>query len=335
MSKTYVIEPGAGIESLTQRHEECPLPARRQVRVRLHAASLNYRDFLVADGRYGQGGSRVPLSDGAGEVVDVGPDCTRFAVGDRVAGLFMQGWTRGEVVDADMQTALGGPVDGVLCEERLFEESGLVAIPDSLSFEAAATLPCAALTAWNALHGLKTVASGDTVLALGTGGVSTFAVQFAAAAGARVIITSSSDDKLARVRALGADEGINYRTTPNWGEEARRLTGGRGVDFVVETGGPQTLPQSLAAVRRGGLVNMIGVLGQGEIDPLTILASGAVVRGTVVGSGEMFEAMNRAIERNAIGPIIDRVFGWDQAQEAYRYLRASHHVGKVVIRFDR
>lgn len=332
----YTVEPGKGIDSLQIREADVPQPGRRQVLVRMRAASLNFRDLLISGGAYPVGVPDlvVPLSDGAGEVVAVGADCSRFAAGDRVAGIFMQSWIGGDMEDSDAASALGGAIDGVLSEYRLFEEDGLVRIPEHLSFEDAATLPCAAVTAWNALHGMRGVDAAQTVLLLGTGGVSIFALQLARAAGARVIITSSSDDKLEQARALGADETINYAKTPDWAAKATELTGGRGVDMVVETGGPGTLASSVAATRRGGVVQMIGVLSLGQIDPLPILVRGVTVRGIMVGSREMFDAMNRTIDFHRIKPVINRTFGFDEAQAAYAHLQSANHVGKVVIRID-
>lgn len=331
--RRYVITPGRGADSLALIDCTVPEPGRGQVLVALKAASLNYRDLLIADGMYpgGSDSSIVPLSDAAGEVVAVGKDCTRFTIGDRVAGIFMQSWIGGGIVDADVGTALGGAIDGVLSEYRLFDERGLVAIPEALSFEEAATLPCAAVTAWNALFGMKPIMAGQTVLTLGTGGVSVFALQFAHAAGARVIATSSSDQKLEHARALGAAETINYRTTEDWAGEVRRLTGGRGVDMVIEVGGPGTLGRSIAATARDGSVQMIGVLSFGEIDPLPILTQGITVRGLMVGSGEMFEAMNRAIAVNGVRPVIDSRFAFADAAAAYQHLRSGAHFGKVVV----
>jgi NADPH:quinone reductase-like Zn-dependent oxidoreductase len=213
----------------------------------------------------------------------------------------------------------------------VFAQDGLVQLPPHLSYQQGATLPCAAVTAWNALYGLKPLLPGQTVLLLGTGGVSSFALQFAVAAGARVIITSSSDEKLARAKALGATDGINYKSTPDWAAEVRRLTDGRGVDHVVEVGGPGTLQQSIASARLGGVVSLIGVLTRGQIDPLPILGGGVIVRGLFVGSRSMFEDMNRAIAMHRIEPVIDRVFGFEEAKAAYSALKAATHLGKLVI----
>jgi NADPH:quinone reductase-like Zn-dependent oxidoreductase len=323
-----------GIDDLSLQEADVPKPGPGQVLVRLRAASLNYRDYAVATGKYLMSAlpdNLVPLSDAAGEVVEIGPDVHRVKPGDRVAGIFMQGWLGGDMDPAFGATALGGAIDGVLAEYRVFDQHGLVHLPSHLSFAEGATLPCAAVTAWNALYGLKPLLPGQTVLVLGTGGVSMFALQFAHAAGARVIATSSSDEKLERAKALGASDGINYRATEDWQKSVRTLTDGRGVDHVVEVGGPGTLQRSIGAVRLGGVVTLIGVLTRGTIDPLAILGGGAIVRGVFVGSRAMFEDMNRAIALHAIKPVIDRMFPFPDAPEAYQHLKAAGHVGKIVI----
>ncbi|WP_207477101.1 zinc-dependent alcohol dehydrogenase family protein [Arenibaculum pallidiluteum] len=332
--RLYRLPRTDGIDDLTLGSDETPRPARGQALVRMRAASLNYRDLAIAQGRYGTGGvprNLVPLSDGAGEVVEVGPDVTRVRPGDRVAGIFMQSWIGGEIAESDRASALGGAIDGVLTEYRLFDEQGLVHLPEHLSFEEGASLPCAAVTAWNALYGLRSLQAGETVLVLGTGGVSIFALQFAHAAGARVIATSSSDAKLERARAMGAAEGVNYGRHPDWEKEVRRLAGGRGVDHVVEVGGSGTLPRSIAACRLGGAVHLIGVLTTGQMDPGMILGAGVTVRGIYVGSRQMFEAMNRAIALHRLKPVIDEVFPFERARDAYRHIEGASHVGKVVI----
>lgn len=331
--KQYRITGGCGLEALAISEAEIPRPGPGQVLVRLRAASLNYRDLLIIRGHYPAplGTAFIPLSDGAGEVVALGPGVARFAVGSRVAGIFMQSWLAGGMADSDNLSALGGGVDGVLAEYRVFDAQGLVEIPQHLSFAEAACLPCAGVTAWNALHGGASLLPGQSVLVLGTGGVSIFALQFARAAGARVIVTSSSDAKLERALALGAHHGINYVKQPGWGTEVRRLTGGRGVDFVVETGGAGTLPSSIAATARGGHIPLIGVLTAGQIDPLPILTGGVSLRGVMVGSRAMFEAMNTAIAVSQIRPVIDRVFGFAEAPAAYASLAAAAHLGKLVI----
>jgi NADPH:quinone reductase-like Zn-dependent oxidoreductase len=323
-----------GIDDLSLQEADVPKPGPGQVLVRLHAASLNYRDYAVATGKYLMNAlpdNLVPLSDGAGEVVEIGAHVHRVKPGDRVAGIFMQGWLGGDMDPAFGATALGGAIDGVLAEYRVFDQHGLVHLPPHLSFAEGATLPCAAVTAWNALYGLKPLLPGQTVLVLGTGGVSIFALQFAHAAGARVIATYSKDEKLEKAKALGASDGINYRAVEDWQQSVRALTDGRGVDHVVEVGGPGTLQRSIGAVRLGGVVTLIGVLTRGTIDPLAILGGGAIVRGVFVGSRAMFEDMNRAIALHAIKPVIDRGFPFDCAPESYRYLKAAGHVGKIVV----
>jgi NADPH:quinone reductase-like Zn-dependent oxidoreductase len=332
--RLYRLPKQTSIDDLTMGEADIPRPGPGQVLVRLHAASLNFRDLVVARGKYMMSPlppDLVPLSDGAGEVVEIGDGVTRVRVGDRVAGIFMQGWLGGDIEPEHGHTALGGAIDGVLTEYRVFSQEGLVHLPPHLSYEQGATLPCAAITAWNALYGLKPLLPGQTVLLLGTGGVSIFALQFARAAGARIIITSSSDDKLARAKALGANDGINYHATPDWGAEVRRLTGGGGVDHVVEVGGPGTLQQSIASARLGGTVSLIGVFTHGQIDPLPILGGGVIVRGLFVGSRSMFEDMNRAIALHRLVPVIDRIFAFEEAVPAYRALKAATHVGKLVI----
>ncbi len=332
--RLYCLPKQTGFDDLTLSEADTPRPGRGQVLVRMRAASLNFRDLSVATGRYMLSAvppNVVPLSDGAGEVVELGDGASRLRVGDRVAGIFMQGWLGGELEPAHAQSALGGAIDGVLAEYKVFDEQGLVHVPPHLSFEQAATLPCAAVTAWNALFGLRPLAPGQSVLVLGTGGVSIFALQFAHAAGARVIATSSSDEKLARAKALGASDGINYRAVPDWQDTVRQLTDGRGVDHVVDVGGPGTIERSVRATRNGGVATLIGVLTRGTLDPLAVFTSGAIVRPIYVGSRQMFEAMNAAISLHRIEPVVDRVFAFEEAKDAYRYLKGATHVGKVVV----
>ncbi len=322
------------IDSLTIAERDVPRPGPGQVLVRMRAASLNYRDLLIVTGRYPGMESKglVPLSDGAGEVVEAGPGTTRFAAGDRVIGCFFETWLSGPMNPGHYAASLGGTASGVLTEYRVFPEEALVSMPAHLSFEEAATLPCAALTAWNAMfEGPTAVRPGATVLALGTGGVSMFAIQFAKAAGAEVIATSSSDAKLEKVRGFGATKLINYRSHPDWDMKVRELTDGVGVDHVVEVGGPGTLQRSIAAARHGGSVHLIGVLSGGEINPLPILFNTTNVRGVFVGSRDMFESMNKVIALHGIRPVIDRVFGFDEARAALRHLEGATHFGKVVI----
>ncbi|MCP1559278.1 UNVERIFIED_ORG: NADPH:quinone reductase-like Zn-dependent oxidoreductase [Methylobacterium sp. SuP10 SLI 274] len=336
--RAYEMSAAAGLDSWKSAERPTPEPGRGQVLVRMRAASLNYRDLLICQGHYPFAVNLdrlIPLSDGAGEIVAIGEGVRRFTGGERVAGIFSQSWLGGAQVADTWQTALGGAIDGVLTEYQVFDEDGLVTLPDHLSFEEGATLPCAAVTAWNALYGLKPLRAGETVLTLGTGGVSIFAIQLAHAAGARVIATSSSDAKLEKARALGAHDTINYRTHPDWEGEVRRLTGGTGVDHVVEVGGTGTLPRSIASTRPGGHIGLIGLLAQGEaFDPLAILGASCIVRGVAVGPREMFEDMNRSIALHGIKPVIDRVYGFDEAPAALKALAEAGHVGKIVIRID-
>ncbi|MFL5341078.1 MAG: NAD(P)-dependent alcohol dehydrogenase [Gemmataceae bacterium] len=330
--KTYELHPGFGFENLKLADRPTPTPGPGQVLVDMRAWSLNYRDLLVVTGQYNPRLRlpMVPLSDGAGEVTAVGPGVSRVKPGDRVAGTFMQKWVAGRLTDDYAKSALGGAIDGVLAEQVLFSADGVVRIPDHLTFEEAATLPCAAVTAWNALVSGGGVKAGDVVLVQGTGGVSLFALQFAKLHGAKVIATSSSDAKLARVKQLGAAEVINYKTTPEWGKRAAELGG---VDHVVEVGGAGTMGESLRAVRPGGHVALIGVLSGGGLsfNPVPVLMKGVRVQGVFVGSREMFEAMNAAIAVNALKPIIDRVFEFGQVADALKHMQTGSHFGKIAI----
>jgi len=311
-----------------------PKPARGQVLVRVRATSLNFRDLLVSDGRYGNVAlPLIPLSDGAGEIAAVGEGVTRWKTGDRVAGTFFQGWPSGPFRREMANTALGGALNGTLAGYVALSAEGVVAIPPHLSFAEAATLPCAALTAWQALVTRGNVSADETVLLLGTGGVSIFALQFAKMHGARVIITSSSDEKLARAKKLGANETINYRSTPDWEEEVFRHTDKAGVDHVVEVGGAGTFVKSLRSVAPGGQVHLVGGVSgfTGEVPLGEIIRKLVNVRGIYVGSRAMFEAMNRAITLHQTKPVIDRVFEFADAPAAYQYQQSGKHFGKVVI----
>lgn len=324
-----------GLDNLAVDQANLPPLGPTDVHVRFHAASLNYRDLMVVLGQYNPKMQlpRIPGSDAAGEIVAVGPAVTRFRPGDRVASLFFQDWQDGEFVRSTGKSALGGPIDGVFATDRVLPETGLIRIPDFLSFEQAATLPCAALTAWNALAEKGRLRAGETVLLLGTGGVSLFGLQFAKAHGATAILTSSSDEKLERARALGVDHTINYRTTPDWDAEVLRLTDGRGVDHVVEVGGAGTLPRSFNAVRLAGHIYLIGVLsnpGQG-VDVMPVLQKSIHFDGVYVGSEAMFRRMNAAIEASRITPIIDRTFPLSEARAALEHMQKGSHFGKIVL----
>ncbi len=336
--KVIEIQDSFGIDSLHVVDRPEPKPGAGQVLLKMRAWSLNYRDILVAKGLYNPKLKLpfVPLSDGVGEVVATGEGVTRVKPGERVAGIFMQKWLEGPLTDAKARSGLGGVIAGVAAEQVVLHEEGVVRVPDHLSDEQAATLPCAAVTAWNALVTSGGLKAGDSVLVQGTGGVSLFALQFARLLGARVIATSSSDDKLARLKELGhpgAAEGVNYKKTPEWGDRVRELTGGIGVDHVVEVGGAGTLPQSLRAVRMGGTISLIGVLsGYGEMNPMPVLMKNVRLQGIFVGSREMFEAMNRAIALHQLKPVVDRVFPFTEIREALRHMESGAHFGKIGIR---
>lgn len=332
--KAYQVTATGSLSGLTLVDLPSPQPGPGQILIRVKATSLNYRDTMVISGNYGKVNLPiVPLSDGAGEVTALGEGVTAWKIGDRVAGTFFQNWLRGSLYKGVSDSALGGAIDGMLAEEVVLSAEGVVRVPDHLSDSEAATLPCAALTAWNALVTQGKVSASDTVLLQGTGGVSLFGLQFAKMHGARVIITSSSDEKLARARELGADETINYRTTPDWEREAFRRTGKAGVNHVLEVGGSGTFAKSLASLAPGGAVSVIGgVSGFTTETPLMdIIGRGAVIRGIHVGSREMFLAMNTAIERHKLEPVIDREFAFADAADAYRHLQSGAHFGKVVI----
>lgn len=331
----WVISAGAtSLDGLHMREVPEPVPGPGEVLVRVRACSLNYRDQAIPLGRYMGGpvaSDTVPLSDGAGEIVALGEGVADFAVGDRVAGLFFQSWADGPP-SAHQGLALGAAgAPGMLQDLVVLPASGVIAIAKSLTFEEAACLPCAGVTAWNALMaGPRPLRAGESVLVLGTGGVSLLALQIAKAMGATVVATSSSDAKLERVRALGADHVINYRTTPEWGAQAAALTGG--IDHVVEVGGAGTLAQSIAAVGYAGEIALIGVLTrEGNTNPHGLMFKGASIRGIFVGSKAMAQALNGVIDAHAIKPVIDRRFALDEALAAYRYQSSPELFGKVVI----
>ncbi len=336
--RAWQLHPGFNsLEGLQQTTLPTPEPGPHEVLVRVRACSLNYRDQLIVVGKYSAAGPllapQVPLSDGAGEIAAVGSAVTRWRVGDRVASCFFPAWRDGRPDPSLSAVSLGaGGAPGMLAEYVALPESAIVAMAANLSFEQAATLPCAGVTAWNALMcGPRPVAPGHSVLLLGTGGVSLLALQIAKAAGAHVIITSGDDGKLERARALGADATINYRTTPDWGAAAAKLAGG-GIDHVVEVGGAGTLGQSVTAVAYGGEIALIGVLArEGATHPIGLMFKGASLRGIFVGSVTMARDLNRAMETNGIVPVVDRAFGFDDAPEAFRYQASPGLFGKVVI----
>jgi NADPH:quinone reductase-like Zn-dependent oxidoreductase len=325
-----------GLDHLAVGEREDPHPGPGQVVVAVAAAALNYRDLLMVQGKYNpkQPLPLIPGSDGAGRVIEVGAGVSRVKLGDRVCPIFAQGWTAGEPTRERARTTLGGPLDGTLAEKIVVSAEGVVEVPEHLSDEEAATLPCAAVTAWNALVTEGGVTAGQTVLVQGTGGVSLFALQLGKALGARVIVTSSSDEKLARAKALGADLLINYRAVPDWGKKAKELTGGRGADLVVEVGGAGTLQQSLAAVRFGGTIALIGNLAgtTTELALTHVFMQRIRLQGILVGDRESFEALNRALALHQIRPVIDRVFPLEEGRAALEHLGSGGHFGKIVVK---
>ncbi|MGI4788301.1 MAG: zinc-dependent alcohol dehydrogenase family protein [Janthinobacterium lividum] len=338
--KAYQINQYGSLDGLTQTDlPEPSTPGPGQILVHVHTVSLNYRDLMILLGRYSRTAlpaGLIPLSDGAGEVVAVGDGVSRVKTGDRVAGIFFQTWLEGGIKAEYQQSALGGGIDGMFSEYVLLSADGVVKLPDYLSYEEAATLPCAAVTAWNGLVEQGHLTAGETVLLLGTGGVSMIALQIAKMHGARVIITSSSDEKLARAKSLGADETINYKANPEWEKAVWEITDKKGVDQIVEVGGPGTLEKSLQAVRQGGHISQIGVLSdvEAKISPMPILGKSIRLTGIYVGSRAMFERLLTAMVVNQTKPIIDRVFPFAEAQAAYAYLQSGSHFGKIVIKFD-
>ena len=334
--KAVEIKGSFGIDSLALTERPEPKLGPGQVVMKVKAASLNYRDLMTVKGQYNpkQPLPLIPLSDGVGEVVDIGSGVTRVKTGDRVAGIFAQKWLAGTPSRAELRSTLGGPLDGMLAEYAVLAEDGVVHVPAHLTDEEAATLPCAGVTAWSALVTDGEIKAGDTVLVQGTGGVSLFALQFAKLAGARIIITSSSDAKLERAQKLGASACVNYKSTPNWEKRVRELTDGNGVDHVVEVGGAGTFVKSLSAMRIGGHIAVIGVLSgtATSLDLIPILMQKLRVGGIMVGSRETFETMNRTISLHQLRPVVDRVFSMAEAKEAFRYMESGSHFGKICIR---
>jgi len=329
-------EPGEAVYALKLAEAPVRAPGPNEVQIKMHAASLNRRDVFVMRGSYAMPPRPVvvPLSDGAGVVSAVGPGVTRFKVGDKVVPIFFPNWVKGRPSGNATEVSLGGAVDGVLSEYVVLNEQSMVAMPAGLSFEEAATLACAGVTAFNGLVTRGHMQAGDYVLLEGTGGVSTFGLQFAVAAGAKPIITSSSDDKLARAKTLGAIGGVNYKTNPDWEKPVRELTGGGGVQHVLEVGGKDTLQKALASVGPGGQISLIGGLGGfgGQIQAPSLLGANITVNGLYVGSRENFEAMNAFIVKHKVKPVIDKVIDYKDANKAYELMESGDFLGKIVIR---
>jgi NADPH:quinone reductase-like Zn-dependent oxidoreductase len=331
--KAYQIKE-FGINKLAAVELERPSPGKHEVLVKLRAASLNYRDIMMVEGTYNPKLKLpvIPFSDGAGEVTEVGESVSHWKAGDQVCPIFMQGWIDGDLDHKRSKTTLGGDLDGCLKEFGVFHEDGLVKIPNHLSFEEASCLPCAGVTAWNALMISSQTKAEETVLVQGTGGVSLFALQIAKLAGAKVIITSSSNEKLARAKELGANETINYREHEDWDSVVLDLTNKRGVDHVIEVGGPGTLQRSMRAVKMGGHIAVIGLAaGKGEFTNVPIFMKALKLIGVFVGSRVMFEDMNAAIEKSRIMPVIDKTFGFSEVRQALEYMKSGGHFGKIVI----
>ena len=327
-----------GLENLVLAERPEPQPGPGEVLLEMRAASLNYRDLLMVQGAYNprQPLPLIPCSDGVGVVAAVGDGVTRVKIGDRVITQFSQGWISGDPPLDSLRTTLGGPLDGTLAELMVLSEEGVVLAPGHLSDVEAATLTCAGLTAWSALVTRAAIGEGDSVLVLGTGGVSIFALQFARILGAEVIVTSSSDAKLERARELGAAATVNYRETPEWAKELKQITEGQGVDLVVEVGGAETLPQSVRSVRPGGQISLIGNLSGAALDfnLVPVFMRGVRIQGILVGHREGFEAMSQAIAESQMRPVVDRVFPWSDARQALEHLAAGRHFGKVCLRIS-
>jgi NADPH:quinone reductase-like Zn-dependent oxidoreductase len=330
--RSYRLDHFGALDGLVRHDQEVPKPGRDQVLVKIHARSLNYRDLLILQQRYAVQAQRgvVPLSDGAGEVVALGAGVTSLNVGDRVAACYFPRWQSGKLETPMAMDQFGCHRDGMLADHLVVDAAALVTLPVHLSYEQGCTLPCAAVTAWSALTGGRSLMPGDSVLIIGTGGVALFALQFAKIMGARVIGVTSSPEKEATLRRLGADEVVDRVQHPQWATEVRRLTLGAGVDHVVETGAIDTLPQSLAASAANAEVALVAALGQGSLDAAALRGL-VTIRRVFVGSRTSFETMNRAIAQHRLTPVMDRTFAFDEARRAYEHFAAQRHVGKVVI----
>ena len=331
--RAYEIVSDGGVDALALNSRPTPEPGPGEILLRMRASAINYRDLSTIEEPIARGivYPRIPNSDGAGEVIAVGAGVSRFAPGDRVAGCFFQDWNDGQISAAAMASALGGAIDGVLAEEVVLNEQGAVLLPAHMSFAEGATLPCAGLTAWNCLIEQGGLTAGKTALFLGTGGVSIFGLQIARMIGARAIITSSSDAKLARAAELGANDLVNYRETPDWQAKVLELTDGVGVDVTIETGGGGTLEKTIEATRVGGTISLIGVLTGGSINPSSVMRRSIRLQGVYVGNRRMFEEMNNALALNQIRPVIDQGFGFEEARAAYHVMRGATHFGKLVV----
>lgn len=331
--KTIFVQPGGGYEKVVVSSSEASTAARGEITVRLHASSLNYHDFAVVSGMWGPGETRIPMADGAGEVIAVGPNVTEFKIGDSVVSTFFPEWIDGTPLVEGFVGVPGDGIDGYAREQVTAKATSFTLAPTGYSHSEASTLTTAGLTAWRALMADDSLKPGDTVLIQGTGGVSIFALQFAKMAGATVIATSSSDEKLERLKALGADHVINYRKDPNWGETARALTGGRGVDHIIEVGGPATLEQSMIAIRVAGHISIIGILSgvSGAMNFVPALIKQVHMQGLLVGSRSQQQDMIRAINAGGMRPIIDRHFPLSEIVDAFKYQETSQHFGKICL----
>jgi NADPH:quinone reductase-like Zn-dependent oxidoreductase len=335
MSRAIIVQPGGGFDRVTIGESEARDPLAGEIKVRLRANSLNYHDYAVVSGMWGPTEPRIPMADGAGEVIATGPGVTEFSVGDKVVSTFFPNWVDGDPQVEDFSTVPGDGVDGFAREMVTLPTAAFTHAPKNWSAAESATLTTAALTAWRALHDEGRVKAGETVLVQGTGGVSIFALQFAKMAGASVIATSSNPEKLEKLKAMGADHVINYRTGPAWGETARKLTGGRGVDHVIEVGGPATLEQSMIAARVGGHVSLIGILtGLGGPLPLiNALLRQLQLRAVLVGSRRQQHDMIRAIDANGMKPVIDKIFPLEDIVAAFKHQESNRHFGKICLEF--
>jgi len=336
--RAYRVETAEGIDAIQLTELDTPTPGDNEVLVKMKACSLNYRDLLITMGGYVRNDSRpiTPVSDGAGEVISVGKNVTRFKAGDRVVGNFFQHWVDGKIDDKGLNSALGGAIDGVLADSFILQEDCSVKVPEHMSYTEAATLPCAATTAWHALVNVGEIKTGDTILLLGTGGVSIFGLQLAKAKGATVIITSSSDEKLERAKSMGADHTINYKTHPDWEEEVLRITNGKGVDNVLEVGGAGTFEKSVASAKVNGTVSVIGILSGLENPSISLMTIFNLLRiqGIYVGSTEMLTELSDFMAEHNIQPVVDKTFSFSDAKLAYQHMAAAKHFGKVVIEAD-